>query len=116
MVLAKRLTVRFYRTPSGAEPVREWLWSLGDEDRKEIGDILRAIEFGWPIGMPICRPLGNGLYEARISLKDRIARIFFVPREDRMVLLHAIVKKSQKTPAADLELARKRLREWEKRT
>lgn len=116
MILAKRLTVRFYCTSSGAEPVREWLWSLDDEDRKEIGDILRAIEFGWPIGMPICRPLGKGLYEARISLKDRIARIFFVPRVGRMVLLHAIVKKTQKTPPADLELARERLREWERKT
>ncbi|HEV2561454.1 MAG TPA: type II toxin-antitoxin system RelE/ParE family toxin [Rhizomicrobium sp.] len=114
MILVKRLTVRFYRTPSGAEPVREWLWSL--DERKEIGDVLRAIEFGWPIGMPMCRPLGKGLYEARISLRNCIARIFFVPQDDRMVLLHAFIKKTQKTPVADMELARTRQREWERRT
>jgi phage-related protein len=115
MNLAKRLTVRFYSTALGAEPVREWLWSLDDDDRKEIGETLRAVEFGWPMGMPICRPLGKGLYEVRITLKNRIARIFFVPRKDEMLLLHAVIKKSQKTPETDLDIARSRHRQWEKR-
>lgn len=64
--------------------------------------------------MPVCKPLGRGLYEVRSDLKDRIARVMFLIDGGEMVLLHGFIKKSQTTPKGDLDLARKRQREWEK--
>ncbi len=112
----KRLAVRFYQSPNGTEPVREWLLSLSAEDRKIICDDLRAAEYGWPVGLPLCRPITSrrGLWEIRSSLNGgRIARIFFCIRSDEMVMLHAIIKKTQKTPDAALDLAVRRQREIE---
>ncbi|HEY0302583.1 MAG TPA: hypothetical protein VGC36_14655, partial [Rhizomicrobium sp.] len=65
---AKRIAVAFFALPSGVEPVREWLWSLDKADRAAIGDDLQTLEFGWPKGMPVCRGMGQGLYEARSTL------------------------------------------------
>ena len=85
----KRLPAVFYALPSGREPVREWLKGLGPEDRKLIGEDIKDVEFSWPIGMPLCRPLGRGLWEVRSDLaRSRIARIIFCVHHDRMVLLH----------------------------
>ena len=112
----KRLTVRFYQSPNGTEPVGEWLLSLSADDRKIVGDDLRAAEDGWPVGLPLCRPITSrrGLWEIRSSLTGgRIARIFFYIRNDTMVKLHAIIKKTQKTPDAALDLAIRRQREIE---
>jgi phage-related protein len=106
----KRIEVIFFRTGAGGEPVREWLRSLSPiEDRKQIGVDIKNVEFGWPIGMPVCRPLGDGLYEVQSSLaRNRIARVlFYIDARGRMVLLHGFIKKSQKTPPAEMELARK---------
>lgn len=117
----KRLTVVFFQTAAGGEPVRDWLKSLEPvEDRKRIGIDLKTVEFGWPIGMPTCRPLKNGLYEVRTTLTaGRISRVlFYIDAQNRMVLLHGFIKKTQKTPDADMELARKNksLHESETRT
>ncbi|HEX3940249.1 MAG TPA: type II toxin-antitoxin system RelE/ParE family toxin [Acidobacteriaceae bacterium] len=90
--------------------MRDWLRSLKPiEDRKQIGVDMKTVEFGWPVGMPVCRPLGDGLYEVRSSLsQNRIARVlFYIDTKGRMVLLHGFIKKTQKTPTADLDLARK---------
>ena len=104
----KRVTAIFYRTEAGGEPVREWLRGLSREDKKRIGEEIKTVEFGWPVGMPVCRPLGDGIYEVRTSLgQNRVARVlFYVDRRSRMVLLHGFIKKTQKTPAEDLDLAR----------
>jgi phage-related protein len=108
----KRLPAFFYALPSGREPVRDWLKSLPAEDRKIVGEDIKDVEFAWPIGMPLCRPMSQGLWEVRSSLTNgRIARVLFCEHAGAMVLLHAFVKKTQKTPAADLELARKRMKE-----
>ena len=104
----KRLPVIFYRSELGREPVRDWLKSLPyDEDRKRIGVDIKTVEFGWPVGMPTCRPLKNGIFEVRTSLThNRIARVlFYVDRKSRMVLLHAFIKKTRSTPADDLAVA-----------
>jgi putative component of toxin-antitoxin plasmid stabilization module len=83
----KRVPAIFFRTKAGGEPVREWLKGLSSrEDRKRIGEDIKTVEFGWPIGMPVCRPLGDGVYETRTHLG-----------ENRMVLLHGFIKKTQKT-------------------
>ena len=89
--------------------MREWLKGLSPEDRKRIGEDIKTVEFGWPVGMPVCKPLGNGIYEVRSSLaQNQIARVlFYIDKKGRMVLLHGFVKKTQKTPQEDLELARR---------
>lgn len=108
----KRLPAFFYALPSGREPVREWLKELSFEDRKIVGEDIKDVEFAWPIGMPLCRPLSRGIWEVRSNLtQGRIARVLFCEHEGRMILLHAFIKKSQKTPAPDLELAIKRMKD-----
>ena len=78
----KRVPAIFYRTEAGGEPVREWLKGLSPEDRKTIGEDIKTVEFGWPIGMPVCKPLGGGIYEVRSSLaQNRIARVLFLHRQ-----------------------------------
>lgn len=105
-----RLQVFFYRTSGGAEPVREWLKALPTEERKIIGDDLKTAQFGWPLGMPLIRKLEADLWEVRSRLPNRIARVIFTVEGNRMVLLHGFIKKSQKTPVEDLQLARQRLK------
>lgn len=104
----KRVPAIFYRTEAGGEPVREWLKGLSSQDRKTIGEDIKTVEFGWPVGMPVCKPLGGGIYEVRSSLaQNRIARVlFYIDRRGRMILLHGFMKKTQKTPREDLALAK----------
>ena len=92
--------------------MREWLLDLDDEDRRLIGQDIATAEYGWPIGMPLCRSLRKGLWEIRSNINNgRIARVIFAVVDERMVLLHSFVKKTQKTPKPDLDLAEKRKRE-----
>jgi len=108
----KKLPAAFYRARGGAEPVRRWLKALSAADRGTIGRDIATVEFGWPIGMPLCRPMGDGMWEIRSALEDgRTARVLFSVAGQRIVLLHAFVKKSRKTPRADLSLARSRKKE-----
>ncbi len=109
----KKIRAVFYRNKSGKEPVREWLKAdVGDKDRKIIGGAIATVEYGWPVGMPVCRPLSGGLYEVRCSLTGkRIARIVFCIEDGRMILLHGFIKKTQKTPNEVLTLARRRMKE-----
>lgn len=109
----KRVPAVFFRSRAGAEPVRDWLRSLDKHDRFRIGADIKTVEFGWPIGMPTCRPLGRGIYEVRTILRNKIARVLFCIGGGRMILLHGFIKKTQKTPKADLDLARQRKRDWE---
>ncbi|XBQ17577.1 MAG: type II toxin-antitoxin system RelE/ParE family toxin [Oceanicaulis sp.] len=109
----KQIKAVFYRTAAGAEPVREWLKTeLDQEERRTVGIDIATVEFGWPVGMPVCRPLGEGLREVRSSLSGgRTARVLFCVAGDRMVLLSAFVKKSRKTPQAEIEKARNRMKD-----
>ena len=102
----------FYCSASGSEPVRDWLKGMQPEDRKEVGlDLMRA-QWRWPVGMPLCRPLGQGIWEIRTDLPhNRISRVFVGFDEGALVALHAFIKKTQKTPASELAIARKRLKE-----
>ena len=104
----KRVPAIFYRTEAGGEPERDWLKELSSEDRKRIGEDIKTVEFGWPIGMPVCRPLGEGIYEVRTSLaQNRIARVlFYIDKKSRMVLLHGFIKKTRRMSDEDLELAK----------
>jgi len=106
------IPVVFYRSPSGAEPVRDWLRGLPEGDRRAIGADLALVQVGWPVGMPLCRPLSGGLWEVRSDLPShRIARLLFFVHENRIGVVHGFIKKTQKTPPDDLELARKRMQE-----
>jgi phage-related protein len=108
------IPVVFYRTSGGAEPVIEWLRTLSPEDRRAIGTDLATVQWGWPIGMPLCRPLGQGLWEVRSALPSRrIARLLFFVHGDRIGVVHGFIKKTQKIPADDLELARRRMKEMQ---
>jgi len=112
---AKRVPLVFFRTEASGEPVREWLLELPKPDRRIVGLGLKELEFGWPIGMPLCRALGGGLFELRVSLANRrIARVIVCVYEDELYALHALIKKTRKTPEGDLKLARKRKRELER--
>ena len=110
----KNIIVRFYRSPSGKEPVRDWLKQLSKKERLIIGTDIKTVEFGWPVGLPVCRNIGDSLWEVRSNLDQRIGRVIFYISDGSMWLLHGFIKKQQKTPAKDLDIARKRKKDIEK--
>lgn len=75
------------------------------------GDILK-VQFAWPVGKPLVDNLGDGLWEIRSRLGNRISRTLFAVVDQEIVLLHGFIKKTQKTPGDELELARKRMNEY----
>ena len=103
------LKVAFFQTSNGKEPVRDWLLSLTDAQKKAIGVEIKVVQYGWPLGMPVVRKMTNDLWEVRINLGNRIARILFTSHQGIMVLLHGFIKKAQKTPANDLKIAKQRM-------
>ncbi len=110
----KKFPAFFYCSEAGNEPVRDWLRSLKNADKKAIGEDLKKVEFGWPIGMPTCRSISShkGLWEVRSHLPgNQIARILFTETTGKIILLHGFIKKSKKTPKQDLDLADKRMKE-----
>jgi phage-related protein len=108
----------FWRSATNREPVREWLNELSREDKRTIGRGIAKVQYGWPVGLPLCRPLSAGLWEVRASLPSRReARVFF--GYGMLIALHATIKKTQKTPTEDLALARQRFKElqsWQGKT
>jgi phage-related protein len=108
------LSVYFFRTEGGNEPVREWLKELDAPDRKTIGEDVKTVQIGWPLGMPLVRKMDRDLWEIRVHLPRRIARIIFTVVGAKMILLHGFIKKSQATPQEDLDLAKERLRQLRK--
>ena len=109
------LEVRFFKTETGNEPVREWLLALSATDKKAIGEDVKTVQFGWPLGMPLVAHLGGDVWEVRVRLETRIARILFGLDGNIMVLLHAFIKKQQKTPKPELDLAKARLKQLRRR-
>lgn len=108
------IPIVFYKTSNGAEPVRDWLRDLPGEDRRTVGFDLATVQMGWPVGMPLCRSLGAGLWEVRSNLPSRrIARVLFCVGKGRICLVHGFIKKTQKAPADEIALARKRMEEME---
>jgi phage-related protein len=111
----REIPLIFYRLRPGSEPVRDWLKGLPETERHAIGkDLLRA-QWRWPVGMPLCRSLGNGLWEVRTDLlTKRTARLLLCLYGGHLVALHGFIKKTRTTPDDDLALARKRQRELER--
>ena len=109
----KKLEAIFFRTEAKNEPVREWLKSLSRADKKAIGEDIKTVQFGWPLGMPLVGSLGHELWEVRTKLKsNRIARVIFFMDDNSMILVNGFIKKTQKTPKEEIELSRKRKHEF----
>ena len=106
--MERKLDALFYKTDRGNEPVREWLLTLAKSERKIIGDDVLKVQYCWPIGKPLVGNLGEDLWEIRSRLGDRIARVMFCLEGRTMVLLHGFIKKSQRTPRHEFNLATKR--------
>ncbi|HYW15369.1 MAG TPA: type II toxin-antitoxin system RelE/ParE family toxin [Allosphingosinicella sp.] len=107
--------VLFYRTQAGNEVVLDFIRELSAEEKKIVGENLKTVQIGFPMGLPLCRALGDGLYEIRSSLpsKREFRLIFFFDRARQVLLVvHALIKKSAKLAKADLDLARKRREEF----
>ncbi len=109
------LEVRFFKTDGGTEPVRDWLRDLPAIDRKTLGEDIKTVQFGWPLGMPLVSHLGGDIWEVRVRLDTRIARVLFALESNIMVLLHGFIKKQQKTPKPELDLATDRLKQLRRR-
>jgi len=105
----RHIPVVFFRLDSGREPVRDWLKGMDRQDRKLVGEDIKTLQFGWPVGMPIARKVADDLWELRSRLKTRIARTFFTVYAGNIVLLHGFVKKTKKTPVKELAVAKRRL-------
>ncbi len=112
----KRLPAKFFRSSGGTEPVKDWLKTLSREDCRIIGSDIKDVEFSFPIGLPLCRQLSGykDLWEVRSKITgSRIARVIFYISNGEMILLHGFIKKSQKTPKKEIDLAVKRKKEHE---
>ena len=110
--MADPIPLVFFRTIGGTEPVRDWLKDLPVNDRRVIGLDLMRVQYRWPVGMPLARPLGKGLWEVRSTLpSQRIARVIFCFHEEQLVALNGFIKKSQKTPQQEIDLALDRKKE-----
>lgn len=108
MAKPRPLKSHFFKTEAGNEPVRDWLHGLSKEEMKIIGTDILTVQKAWPIGKPLVDSLGQNLWEVRSSLGNRIARVFFIVVDEEIILLHGIIKKTQKAPSEELKLARKR--------
>jgi phage-related protein len=110
--MVDKIPLVFFRTSVGSEPVRDWLKELLENDRKAIGQDLQRVQYRWPVGMPLARPLGRGLWEVRTSLAgNRIARVLFFVERGRIGVVHGFIKKTRKTPDSDIRLALARRKE-----
>ena len=104
------LEVYFYKTEAGNEPVRQWLQSLNLEDKKRIGEDIKTVQFGWPLGMPLIKHLESDIWEVRCNLRSAIARVLFVIDGKSIVLVHGFIKKQQKISQPDMDLAKNRIK------
>ena len=112
MKAERPLKVVFFKTETGNEPVREWLKELSKEDCKVIGTDILTVQYAWPVGKPLVDNLGDGIWEVRSRLDNRIARTLFAMVDQEIVLLHGFIKKQQQTPQDELELAKKRKKQY----
>ena len=112
MEAARKIELVFYRTASGSEPVRDWLVGLPIDNRRAVGLDLQRVQYRWPVGMPLVRPMGKGLFEVRTDLPDgTIARVLVCFHAGELYALHGFIKKARKTLPADMKLARDRQKE-----
>ncbi len=111
ITITKSFEIRFYQEASGKVPVLEWLKGFNKEDRKIIDRDIKYTQYSWPWKMPLIKPFGDGLMEIRTKLKDKQIRVFFILHDGMIVLLHGFIKKTQKTPKSEMEIALKRAKQ-----
>lgn len=104
------LSTVFFKTEQGNQPCRDFILSLSQDDKREVGARIFEVQKGFPMGLPLVRKMSSDLWEIRVNITDGICRIFFTIAEDFMVLLHGFVKKTQKTPQNELITAQNRLK------
>ena len=108
-----RLNVVFFQTDAGTEPVRKWLQGLSVAHKKAIGEDIKTVQFGWPLGMPLVEKIEPYLWEVRSHVPDGIARVLFTVDGQTMILLHGFIKKTRKIPQPEINTARSRLRQYQ---
>lgn len=92
----RKIELVFYRSAAGNEPVRDWLAALAEGNRRAIGLDLQRVQYRWPVGMPLVRPMGQGLFEVRTGLPDRtIARVLICFHGGELYALHGFIKKAE---------------------
>jgi phage-related protein len=106
-----RLPAHFFKTGSGTEAVRDWLKEMSQFDRRTIGEDIRTVQIGWPLGMPVVRKMEANLWEVRCDIGHGIARVLFTVKSQTIVLLHGFIKKTAATPKRELDVARARMKE-----
>ena len=111
---APRLECAFFKKKSGTEPVREWLRGLGRPVRLAVGSDIERVQWRWPVSKPLVGSFGQGLYEVRTWVGGNVYRVFFFIEGSDMVILHAFMKKTERTPDSEIAMARKRLRQVKK--
>lgn len=106
-----KFKVVFFAENSGNQPVKEWLQELELDDQRKVGKSALMLQERWPmVSAPLVKSLGNGFFELRINLKNKIARVIFVVQDKDIILLNGFIKKTQKTPINEIEVAVNRLR------
>lgn len=112
MARIRPMPLAMWASLSGNQPARDWFRSLPYQDRKKLGHDLRKLQYGWPVGMPLVRPLGGRLWELITNLPpSRESRVIFSTDGETLLVLHGFIKKAAQTPKHELDLARKRLKE-----
>ena len=101
--------IEFYQLPNGKKPVEEFLDSLDKKMRaKAIYGLSILEEYGNTLREPHSKSMGDGLFELRIKFAGDISRIFyFFVVDNKIILTNGFIKKTLKTPKAELDLARK---------
>ena len=113
----KKISVFFFQNDNGKMPVHDWLAGLSKKNKKIIGEDIKTVELGWPVGMPVAKSIGNKLYEVRSVLKNGDqSRVIFTIYKNQMILLHGFIKKTQKIRKQDLNLAKSRMKKFIKVT
>lgn len=112
MTATRKIPAIFFRQTGGDEPVRDWLFTLDKTERKTIGEDIAYVQYKWPIGKPKVDHLRGPIWEVRSKLGNRMARVLFAVETSEMILLHAFIKKTQKTKPIDIDLAVQRFKEW----
>lgn len=110
-------TVEYYRDPEGNEPVAAFIDALPDKARVKVFRIIKLLkEYGVLFKEPYTKQIRGKIRELRIKDSQGAIRIlYFTHTGRRFILLHGFIKKTDKTPVGDIELAEKRINDFMQR-
>ena len=111
MATGKRVPARFYRNANGNEPVRAWLKALSRPEKRAIGVDIMTVEYGWPIGMPTCRPLGRAFMRCAQPSGTGSLACCSVSLGESWSCFMASSRRHDEPRAEDIALARTRMKE-----